>query len=218
MPKRLLMILALLAAFAVVHRAAPALAADTHVEKDGAKHDDHDDHDHDDGHGHGKEGLMDFHVSRIIWTIALFGILCVLLYMTAWKNVLTGLKKREELIRQDIADAEAARLKSEALLKEYNAQLATADAKVREIIGSAHAQAEKLAADIRLRATQDAEDAKNRATREIDSAKKQAISEIYERAADLSTSIAEKILRRNINPDDQRDLVRQSLEQLQDVK
>ena len=211
MLKRLLMSLALLAAVGVTLRATPALAMPGTLLAAGDGH--NHDHDHDP-----KEGLMDFHLSRIIWTIGLFAILCVLLYLTAWKNVLTGLKKREELIRRDIADAEAARLKSEALLKEYNAQLATADAKVREIISGAHAQAEKLAADIRLRATQEAEDAKNRATKEIDSAKKQALSEIYERAAELSTSIAEKILRRNINPDDQRDLVRQSLDQLQNVK
>jgi F-type H+-transporting ATPase subunit b len=201
MPKRLLLSLALLSALLLP---LPARAAD-------------DDHDHKHEHGH-KEGLMEFHADRLWWTIAIFGITFAILYFTAWKNVLAGLKKREELIRRDIADAEAARLKSEALLKEYNAQLATADAKVREVIASAHAQAEKLAADIRARGTQEAEDAKNRATREIESAKKQALSEIYERAAELSTSIAEKILRRNINPDDQRDLVRQSLDQLQDVK
>ena len=45
-----------------------------------------------------------------------------------------------------------------------------------------------------------------------------AIRQVHEQAAVLSTRIAEKILRRNLNPDDQRELVRESLEQLQTVK
>ena len=52
---------------------------------------------------------------------------------------------------------------------------------------------------------------------EIETARKQAIQQIYTEAANLSTSIAEKILRRNLNADDQRDLVNRSLEQLQGV-
>jgi F0F1-type ATP synthase membrane subunit b/b' len=41
---------------------------------------------------------------------------------------------------------------------------------------------------------------------------------VHEQAVILSTRAAEKILRRNINADDQRDLVRASLEELQTVK
>ena len=47
--------------------------------------------------------------------------------------------------------------------------------------------------------------------------KNQALAEVYEKTADLATSVAEKIIRRNLNPEDQRDLVARSLEQLQTV-
>ena len=59
-----------------------------------------------------------------VWTLIIFLILLGILYKGAWKNVLAGLKGREERIRNDIAQAEAARAKAEATLKEYNAQLA----------------------------------------------------------------------------------------------
>ena len=52
---------------------------------------------------------------------------------------------------------------------------------------------------------------------DIEAAKNHAIGEIHTYAADLATSVAEKILRRNLNPEDQKDLVRSSLEQLQNV-
>ena len=152
-----------------------------------------------------------------LWVVIIFLVLVAILYPTAWKNVLAGLKKREERIRKDIADAEAASTRAQETLTEYRAQLATAEARVREMMNNAMAEGEKLASSIRMRAQQEAEETKNRATKEIDAARKQALADIYAQAAELSTSIAEKILRRNINAADQQQLVRESLEQLQSV-
>lgn len=150
-----------------------------------------------------------------LWVVVIFVILLIILYPAAWKSVLEGLKKREERIRKDIADAEATRAKAEATLKQYQAQLATAEDKVRELIASATIQGEKIATEIRMKAQQESEETKQRAVREIDNARKQALTDIYQRAAEISTSIASKILRRNINADDQRDLVRQGLSELE---
>jgi F-type H+-transporting ATPase subunit b len=160
------------------------------------------------------------HAARIqaLWVLIIFVVLLAILYPTAWKNVLAGLKAREQRIRQDIAEAENARARAEATLKEYNAQLATAESKVRDMIAGAVTQGERVAEGIRAKAVAEAEESRQRTLREIEAARKQALAEIYERAAELSTGIAEKILKRNINADDQRDLVRQSLEQLQTVQ
>jgi F-type H+-transporting ATPase subunit b len=152
-----------------------------------------------------------------IWVVIIFLILLAVLYKTAWKNVLTGLKAREQRIRTDIAEAEAARARAEATLREYNQQLATAEQRVRDIIAGAQTDAERIAAQIRVRGEQDAQEAKERATKEIDAARKQALAEIYEQTAQLATSVAEKILRRNLNADDQRDLVARSLDQVQNI-
>lgn len=164
-----------------------------------------------------KPDLLDVNFFGALWVVIIFIVLVAVLYPTAWKNVLAGLKARETRIRTDIAEAEAARTKAEATLREYNAQLATAETRVRDMINSASAEAQKIAAQIRTQGEQEAQASKERATREIEAAKKQALAEIYEQTAVLSTSIAEKILRRNLNPDDQRDLVNSSLEQFQAI-
>jgi F-type H+-transporting ATPase subunit b len=70
---------------------------------------------------------------------------------------------------------------------------------------------------MKMQAQQDAEAAKERAERDIDAARKAALADIYAQAADLSTTIAEKILRRNLNAADQRQLVDESLRQFQSV-
>ncbi len=164
-----------------------------------------------------KAELLDLNVVGGLWVMFIFIVLAIFLYSTAWKNVLAGLKVRESRIRKDIADAETARLKAEQTLKDYNGQLATAAEQVREVLAKATADGERLAAQIRTNAQQEGEEIKERALRDIEAARTQALSDIYQQAAQLATSVAEKILRRNLNPDDQRDLVNQSIEQFAKV-
>lgn len=162
-------------------------------------------------------GLVDFDLGSAIWILVLFTILVVVLYKTAWKNVLAGLKAREERIRRDISDAESARKKAEETLRQYDSRLADAEQKVREILDKAAADAEKIGTSIRMKAQEESEQAKDRATKEIESARQNALTEIYEQTANLATAVAEKIIRRSLNANDQRDLVNQSVEQLKNV-
>jgi F-type H+-transporting ATPase subunit b len=167
--------------------------------------------------GGGNLELMHLNLVEAVWVVVIFLILLALLYKTAWKNVLAGLKAREDRIRGDIAGAEDARIKAESALKDYNTQIATAEAKVREMLSQAATQGEQIAAQIRTRAQQESEETKERALRDIEQAKRQAVNDLYDQAASLATNVAEKILRRNLNPDDARDLVNRSLEQLSTV-
>jgi len=162
--------------------------------------------------------LIDPNLAQSIWILVLFLVVAIILYKTAWKNVLVGLRAREDRIRQDIADAEAARVKAEQTLRQYDASLAGAEEKVREIIDRAAVDAEKIATGMRMKAQQEAEVVKEQATKEIEAAKQTALTEIYTQTADLATSIAEKIIRRKINPDDQRDLVNQGIEEFQNAR
>ena len=172
--------------------------------------------------GHAKGELMPDPGKRetilsAVWVLVIFVVLLAILYPTAWKNVLAGLKARAERNRKDIAEAEAARVRAEATLKEYNTQLAAAETRVRDMLAKATAEGETIAAGIRTRAQQESEETKARALRDIEAARGQAIAELHEQAAVLATSVAEKILRRNLNPDDQRDLVNRSLAEISTV-
>src|SRR5688500_6443638 len=156
-------------------------------------------------------------IAQSIAAIVVFLVVFWVLKSKAWGPILKGLQDREEKIRRDIEEAEAARARSEATLREYQQQLSTAEAKVREILAKANADAEQIAANVRTRAQQEAQEIKESATRDIDSARRAAVRQVHEQAATLATNVAEKILRRNLNADDQRDLVATSLEQLQTI-
>lgn len=150
-------------------------------------------------------------------TLIVFIGLVVILGKYAWGPIVAGLKAREDKIRKDIRDAEEGRAKAEALLKQYDAKLAAAQAEVDRLLTKATNDAQALATSIRMNAQQEAEEAKERATKDIEAAKNSAVNEIHGYAANLATSVAEKILRRNLNADDQRDLVHSSVEQLKNV-
>ena len=174
-------------------------------------------------HGEGGGVLIPFPPGRqeavtAIWVLVIFVVMLAILYPTAWKGVLAGLKERESRIRKDIADAEAARVKAEGTLAQYNKQLADAEDRVREMLIKAQADGERLAGVIRDKATGEAEGIKTKALADIENAGKVAVAQIHEQAAELSVAIAEKIIRRNLNVEDQRELVRASLQQLEAAK
>jgi len=173
--------------------------------------------------GHDKPGLLPDPTAKetwfqALWTAIIFLVLLAILYPTAWKSVLAGLKAREQRIRQDIADAEAARKRAEETLRQYNAQLASAENSVREMLAKATADGERLATTIRMQAQQEAEEIKERTNRDIDAARDAAIRQVREEAVNLATMMAEKVLRRNLNADDQRRILGDSLEQMQTIE
>lgn len=172
-----------------------------------------------DAHGDPKliEAAGTMQIITTLTTLVVFIALVVILGKYAWGPIVTGLKAREDKIRKDIRDAEEGRAKAEALLRQYDQKLAAAQKEVNDLLTKATNDAQQLATSIRMNAQQEAEEAKERATRDIETARNQAVNEIHGYAATLATNIAEKILRRNLNVDDQRDLVHGSLEQLKNV-
>jgi F-type H+-transporting ATPase subunit b len=149
-----------------------------------------------------------------LWIVIIFVVLLIVLYPTAWKGVLAGLKAREDRIRKDIADAEGTRAKAEATLQEYNKQLATAEQKVRELLSRATADGEQLASNIRAKAQEEAEQIKQRTARDLEAAKQQAVQEIHQYTTNLAVDVAQKILRRTLTADDQKKLVGSGLDQI----
>ena len=209
---RIARLLSLLILATLVLLARPALAADPPVEKAGAA-----DAHHDDPKASLLRGPTEGFITALTTLVVFLG-LVVILGKFAWGPIAKGLQDRENKIRRDIEEAEAARARAEATMKEYQAQLATAEAKVREMLAKASVDAEQIGTNVRTRAQQEAQEIKENATREIDSARRDAVKQVHDQAAILATSVAEKILRRNLNADDQRDLVESSLEQMQTIK
>lgn len=152
-----------------------------------------------------------------ITTAVVFLILLAILTKVAFGPIAAGLKKREDKIRLDIETAEKKLAEANAVLARYNQQVSGGEAQVRAMMAEATANAEKIKASIKAQADAEAAELREKAKRDVQAEKDAALREIQEQAVYLSTTIAEKILKRNLNADDNRDLVRSSLEQLGSV-
>ncbi|MCC6240828.1 MAG: F0F1 ATP synthase subunit B [Phycisphaerales bacterium] len=153
-----------------------------------------------------------------ITTLVVFVLLLVVLGKYAWGPIVSKLKEREDSIRRTVNEAKTNLDNAQAKLAQYEQQLATAEATIRQMMTNATADAEKAAENIRLRGRQEAEEIKEKANRDIEASRDEAIREIYTQAADLSTSIAGKIIRRELRVEDQKSLVEESLNRLQSVR
>jgi F-type H+-transporting ATPase subunit b len=156
-------------------------------------------------------------IASAIWVLISFVILLVILKKAAWNTVLESLKGREERIRANIQEAEEARAKAEAMLKEHAARIAGAEDQVRQLLAKATVDAEKIAANIRAQTQAESEAEREKTRKEIDSARRDAIRQVYEQTADLATEVASKILGRSLNAQDQQDLVQQTIGQFESM-
>jgi len=154
-------------------------------------------------------------IAQSIAAILVFFIVFFVLRAKAWGPILKGLNDREDRIRRDLESADAAHRDAQASLENYKKQIANADTEVRQRLAAAQKDAEFIGTQLKMQAQTEIEEMKARATTELEAAKQGALSEMHDYAATLATSVAEKILRRNVNQDDQRAMVQSSLEQLQ---
>ena len=138
----------------------------------------------------------------------------MLLYKFAWGPILTGLQDREGKIKGDLEAAEKASKDAQAALAEYETKLAEAQEASRKIIEEGRNEAQRLSAQLKDQTLADISQIKEKSVRDIEAAKQQAITELYTEAAALGTQIAGRILKRELNAQDQQDIVEESLAQL----
>ena len=150
-----------------------------------------------------------------LFTLIVFAILVALLGKVAWGPIAEGLQKREDKIRGDVEAAEAARAKAEAQQAEYQRQIDGAEQRVRDLLAQANADAQQLATRVKMQAQEDAEEIKEKAQRDIEQSRRDAVESVRAEAATLAVAIAEKILGREVNADDQQRLIEESLNEMQ---
>ena len=82
------------------------------------------------------------------------------------------------------------------------------------MIQSARAEAKRVAEDLKAKNEAELAERLKRASHDIETAKKAAISQLHDSAADLAAAVAGKILDREVNAADQKQLVEESLKEL----
>jgi F-type H+-transporting ATPase subunit b len=156
-----------------------------------------------------REGLAPAITALIVFALVFF-----VLYVKVWPVIMKGLDERSSKIREEIAMAEAARKQARDALDEYEKNLAEARAESQRMLEDTKAQQQELAAQLRAKADAELNALRERAKRDIESAKRTALNEIYGESVTLASTMAGKILQREISVQDQQNLVNESLAEM----
>ena len=158
--------------------------------------------------------LVQLDPGLFIWTILTFLILFFVLSKFAWRPLLEALESRENTIRSSLDDAEKAKQELESLNAETETIISEARAEAQSIRLEAKSAAEKVKADIIAQAGEDAKKLRDENEKQIQVEKDRAINEIRQEVVDLTLTVAERVIRKNLSKEDNQDLIEDSLKTL----
>ena len=159
--------------------------------------------------------LVQLDPGLFVWTILTFLLLVFVLAKFAWKPLLKMLQDREDMIRSSLEDAEKAKSELERLNKESEAIMAKARSEAQSILADGKAAAEKVKDGIIAKSKEQANKIREDAENQIQVEKDKAISEIKEEVVNLTLSVAEKLIQKNLSDADNKSLIEESLKKVQ---
>jgi F-type H+-transporting ATPase subunit b len=142
-----------------------------------------------------------------LWHLVNFGILFFVLWRFLFPPVLKMLDERQERIRESMERAEALREESTRAAEAVKAQLDEARREGQNIINNANQIAERIRSERQQQAQAEYEAILKRAQEDAAREREQAFAELRQQVADLAVSAAERIIRRQLDPAAQRQLV-----------
>jgi F-type H+-transporting ATPase subunit b len=137
----------------------------------------------------------------IFWQLISFLIVVFVLQRVAWKPILAAIKEREDSIEAALMTAQQARKEIENLKSSNEDLLKEARAEREKIVREAQALASSVVADAHDKARNEASRMLEDARTTIQAEKASALAEIRNQVAELSISIAEKVLGEKLSND-----------------
>ncbi len=151
--------------------------------------------------------------------LVLLGSFLVLLFALSyfvWEPVKKVMDDREKLIHDDIESAEIAKREAEALRKKNEEILSQTQAEVSEMFEKSREEAKVQQQSIIDEATINAKRLMSDAQKDIEQEKEKAVREINDQVAELSVLIAQKVIEKELSPQDQKDLIDKYLQEAGD--
>ena len=159
--------------------------------------------------------LVQLDPGLFIWTIITFLLVLFLLSKFAWKPLLKVLQEREDEIKSSLKDAEVAKTELEKVNLESEKILNNARAEARKIQAESKSVSEKQRDEIIHKAKEEAKKIVVNAESQIKMEKDLAIKQIQEKVVDLTFSISEKVIKKNLSTDDNKKIIKDSLKNLE---
>jgi F-type H+-transporting ATPase subunit b len=155
----------------------------------------------------GLQNVLNIEPGSVLWTIITFLVVVWLIAKFGWKPILSGLKAREDSIRNDLDNARTEREKAAQLLTEYKAAIAGAKKEAAEIIQKAQDTSvqiiEASRAESKAQTAREIERAKAEIERESDAAR----SDLRKFVADLTARATSRLIGKIVDPKEHEKLI-----------
>ena len=149
--------------------------------------------------------------ATLLIQIANFLLLLGLLYRFLFKPLVGALEGRSTAIRQQLAEAQAAREEAQRQLAEFDAKLRAAQAEAQEVRDRALREAaelrERLTTEARAEAARLLETAQTQVAQEV----RRARAELRAEVGTLATEVAERLIRKSLRDEDHQRIVKDAL-------
>ena len=159
----------------------------------------------------GFDGQLIF--DSIITGINVFILFFALSYFL-FNPVQKALKNRSEKIKNEIENAKKQEAEAIALREEYEKKLAETRDEVENIIEDARKNAKKISEDIVAEAKVEAQNIVNRGNKEIEQERAKAVDELKNQVINISTLIASKVIKENVNAENEDKLFNEALSEI----
>jgi F-type H+-transporting ATPase subunit b len=157
---------------------------------------------------------VSFELLPAITAFVVFGVAFAVLATKVWPTIAKALDERNAKIKGEIKAAEEARAAAKSAQAEFEKSLANAREEAANMIKQARADAQRVADELKARNEQELAERVARANADIEAARKAAVAELHAQSAALALDVASKILRRQVNEQDNGRLVQESLSEL----
>lgn len=135
----------------------------------------------------------------VFWTFLVFIAVFLFLRAKAWPTILSALKEREDSIQSALDEAEKARGEMAKLKSDNENLLQEARQERDQMLKEARDAANKVVEEAQAKATAEYNKIIEDARSEIQREKSQAMAEVKTQIADFSITIAEKLVRKQLN-------------------
>ncbi|NOR86966.1 MAG: F0F1 ATP synthase subunit B [Bacteroidales bacterium] len=138
-------------------------------------------------------------IGLIFWMLVSFGIVVFITMKYIWPSILGGLKEREEDIANSLEEAKKAREEMQSLQSNNEALIKEAKNQRDIILKEANTIKADILSEAKLIASKEGQRLVEEAKKRIEQEKMAAITELKNEVADLSISIAEKLLKSELS-------------------
>lgn len=158
--------------------------------------------------------LGDFDLGDMLFYVISFILMIWLVKVFAWQPVMKIMHDRENKIADNIDSAAKSKEDAEKLVSQREEELAHSKKEAIQIIDQAKKTGKEQSEQIIAQARVDAQDIQEKASADIECERKEAMSDVKNQIANLSIEVASKLIKQQLNVNDQKDLIDSYIKEL----